>query len=190
MQQFWLHFTDVLVALALFTALGWAVLALTQWIKRKSFKKIDRELRWALLPCALLAATYVVFEKIIVLSLRPNGSGEPSFPSTHTMLTATIFFLTILILPKYLKNRTARIILDLLMLAAIILVAVGRVLANMHWPTDVIAGILFAALFAAIYFTVLRFTTPKAPQTSKSPQSPQNSPEPPKSTPDQILPKN
>lgn len=152
---FWLILTDLIVALALITAACFALLALVQWFRRKSFRKIDPELRWALLPLALLVVTYIIFEKIWILDYRPNGSGEPSFPSTHTMLTATIFFLTIIILPKYLKNRTARLTLDALMLVAVFLVALGRVLAHMHWPTDVIGGLIFSAIFAIIYALIL-----------------------------------
>ena len=165
-STFWIILTDVIVAGALITAAIFAVVALVQWWRRKSFFKIDRELRWTLLPLGIMAATYVVFEKFIVLATRPNGSGEPSFPATHTMLTATIFFLAIQLLPKYLHNRAAVIILDVLMLVAVILVAVGRVIANMHWPTDVLGGIIFSGIFATIYAIIIN-TTPKASIDSK-----------------------
>lgn len=185
MQEFWNIFTDLIVVIALLTAAGFGLLAFLQWYRRKSFLAIDRELRWTLLPLTLLVATYIIFDKFLILSTRPNGSGEPSFPSTHTMLVATIFFLTIQLLPKYLKNRTALIVLDVLMLAAVVLVAVGRVLANMHWASDVLGGILFAAIFAVIYALILRYTTPKAKNAKDSKDSKNLK----NSTPSQILPK-
>ena len=130
--MFWLIFTDIIVGLSLVTLGLFAILALYQWVKRKSFRQIDPELRWALVPLALMGLTYFIFEKIFVLSYRPNGSGEPSLPSTHTMITATIFFITIIILPKYLKSRRLCLILDILMLVSVVLIAIGRVIANMH----------------------------------------------------------
>ena len=157
--DFWLTFTDIIIGLSLICLGLFTILFLYQWISRKSFTKIDPELRWALVPLALMALTYIVFEKLWIVDVRPNGSGEPSFPSTHTMLTATIFFVTMVALPRYLKDRRLRIVIDICMIAAVILVAIGRVLANMHWPTDVIAGIIFSAIFAIIYALILRKTS-------------------------------
>ena len=42
------------------------------------------------------------------------------------------------------------------MLVLVILMAVGRVLANMHWPVDVIGGVAFAVIFTDIYYYTLR----------------------------------
>ncbi len=156
LQNIWLIITDLLVGAAIITALGFAILAIIQWAQRRHFLKIDPELRWALVPFALMGVVYLVFEHLIILARRPNGSGEPSFPSTHVMITATVFFLTIIILPKYVKNRRARLILDILMIAAIVLVAIGRVVANMHWVTDVLGGIGFGGIFAVIYHLILQ----------------------------------
>ena len=107
-------------------------------------------------PLILMAITYVIFDKFLILNTRPNGSGEPSFPSTHTMVVATIFLCTVIILPKYIKQKSARIIIDVLMLILLALVCVGRVLANMHWTSDVIGGLAFAAIFATIYYLIIR----------------------------------
>ena len=152
----WTKITDIIL-LASFAILGvFAILGLCQWISRKSLKKVDKSLLWLLLPLALMAITYVVFDKFLIWNTRPNGSGEPSFPSTHTMVVATIFFLVAVILPRYVKSRLACIIIDMLMLALLSLVCVGRVAANMHWVSDVIGGLAFAAIFTVIYFLITR----------------------------------
>ncbi len=152
----WNLISDIILITSLITFAVFTILGFFQWIKRKSLKKLDKELLWAILPLSLMAATYVIFEKFIILNVRPNGSGEPSFPSTHTMVVATIFFITAIILPKYIKSRAARITLDLMMLVFIILVSISRVLANMHWVSDVCAGLVFAAIFATIYYLIIR----------------------------------
>ena len=114
----WEKATDVILiaSIAIFSIFVW--LGLYQWIKRKSFMKIDKNLLWAILPFILMALTYFLFDKVFVLNTRPNGSGEPSFPSTHTMVVATIFLLTAIILPNYIKSKTARIILDTIILSS------------------------------------------------------------------------
>ena len=111
----WDLISDIILATS-FTALAvFAVLGLCQWIKRRSLKKVDKPLLWAILPLFLMVVTYVVFDKFLVLNTRPNGSGEPSFPSTHVMIVATIFSIIAIILPKYIKSRAACIILDFMM---------------------------------------------------------------------------
>ena len=102
--------------------------------------------------------------KFIVLATRPNGSGEPSFPSTHAMVVATIYFMVIVALPKYLKNKTLCTFLDLVMSALITLVAYGRIASNMHSTTDVIAGVAFGAVFAVIYYFISK--KPKKKETT------------------------
>lgn len=147
----WELITNIILILS-FIVLGvFFVLAIYQWVTRKSFKKIDRKLRWMPLPLLLMVITYFVFDKLIVLNTRPNGSGEPSFPSTHVMIVATIFFITILALPKYIKKRWICVILDIVMLALISLVGTGRVLSGMHWPLDVFGALGFALIFSEIY---------------------------------------
>ena len=154
----WDKTTDIMVYAAIATAGVLAILALYQWITRKSFKKIDKPLVALIIPAVLVVATYFIFDHVFILNTRPDGSGEPSFPSTHTMITATIFFCTAIILPKYIKSRSVQILLDLIMLAFVVLVPVGRVLANKHWTSDVIGGLIFSAIFAGVYyFTVKMF---------------------------------
>jgi undecaprenyl-diphosphatase len=133
-----------------------ALLALYQWISRRSLKKVDKQLRWMPLPLALMAIVYLIFDKLWIVSTRPNGSGEPSFPSTHVMVVATIFFITTLILPKYIKNKAARIVLELIMFILISLTCTGRVLGNFHYVIDVIGGLIFAFVFSEIYYQIVR----------------------------------
>ena len=112
--------------------------------------------RFGFQPFTLTFRAGCIFDKLLVLNTRPNGSGEPSFPSTHTMVAATIFLMTMLALPKYIKNKPLRIILDIVMLALIILVSIGRVAANMHWVSDVIGGLIFAVIFAGLYLLIVK----------------------------------
>lgn len=155
----WDLITNIILVAALAVLALFVFLALAQWIKTKSFAKIDPELRWAAIPIILMAATYFVFDHILIWNTRPNGSGEPSFPSSHVMLVATVFALTAIVIPKYIKSKTTLVILDFLMLALTVLVCVGRVLANMHWASDVIGALAFAAIFTLIYLIIIKKVT-------------------------------
>ena len=150
----WDKATDIILIAAIAVLGVFAILGLYQWIKRKSIKKVDRTLLAMIPSIILMAATYFIFDKIWILNTRPNGSGEPSFPSSHTMVVATIFLLTMIALPKYIKNKPLRIMLDVVMCVLIVITAVGRVLANMHWVSDVVAGLVFSVFFAGIYLLI------------------------------------
>ena len=152
----WSKITDIILIASVAVLAVFTILGLCQWIKRKSLKKVDKPLLSMLVPLILMAATYFIFDKFLILNTRPNGSGEPSFPSTHTMVVATIFLCVALILPRYIKSKVAVITLDILMLALTILVCIGRVAANMHWISDVAGGLIFAVIFAVIYYLIIR----------------------------------
>lgn len=155
----WDKATDIMVYTAIITAGILALLGLYQWVTRKSIKKVDKSLIALVVPLALVVLTYFVFDKILILNTRPNGSGEPSFPSTHTMITATIFFCAAIALPQYIKQKAFLMFLDLIMLTFVVLVPVGRVLANKHWVSDVVAGLAFSAIFAGIYYLTVKKIT-------------------------------
>ena len=152
----WDKATDIILIASFLSLAVFAGLGLYQWITRKSLKKVDRELLYMPIPLAIMAIVYVVFDKFIVLATRPNGSGEPSFPSSHVMVVATIFFLITIILTKYIKNKTASIIIEIMMAALIILTCIGRVVSNMHSVGDVIGGLVFAFIFAEIYYLIIK----------------------------------
>ena len=154
----WSKITDIILIASIAVLGVFAILGFCQLVRRKSLKKVDKPLLAMLIPLVLMAITYFIFDKFLVLNIRPNGSGEPSFPSTHTMVVATIFLLTAIILPNYIKSKTTRVIMDIVMLLFIALVSVGRVLANMHWVSDVVGGLIFAVIFAVIYYLILRRT--------------------------------
>ena len=152
----WDKITNVILLSAFAVLAVFAILGLVQLIQRKSLKKVDRPLLKMLIPLVLTAIIYVVFDKFWVLNVRPDGSGEPSFPSSHVLAVATIFSLIAIALPSYVKSKTARTILYLLMLALTVLVSVGRVLANKHWPSDVAGALVFAAINALIYYLIIK----------------------------------
>ena len=154
--MFWDILSDIIVALAILAFAAIVFTGFYQLIKRKSLKKVDREISLMAVPAILLLIVYVIFENLIILNTRPNGSGEPSFPSTHTMITATIFFCIAVALPRYIKSKTACIIIDAIMLILLTLLCFGRVLADMHWVSDVLAGLSFSLFFAAIYCLLIQ----------------------------------
>ena len=152
----WDKISDIILIASLAVLAVFAILGLFQLFSRKSLKKVDPELTWMMFPLTLMAITYYIFDHFLIWNTRPNGSGEPSFPSTHVMVVATIFLLVAIALPRYVKSKIACFIIDILMLTLAVLVCIGRVAANMHWISDVVGGVAFAAIFAVIYYLIIR----------------------------------
>lgn len=152
----WDTITNIILVSSFAALAVFAILGLYQWIKRKSLKKVDRPLLAMLVPLVLMAITYFIFDHFLIWNTRPDGSGEPSFPSSHVMVAVTIFLLIAIILPRYIKSQAAYISLDILMLTLAVLVCVGRVLAGKHWLSDVLGAVGFALIFALIYYLIIR----------------------------------
>ena len=151
----WETITNIILILSIILILFFLGLGVYELIKKKSIKKVDPRLTWLPLPLALMTLTYFLFDKVWILNVRPNGSGEPSFPSTHVMVVTTIFFVVTIILPKYIKNKTTRLIIEIIMAIMISLTAVGRVMSGMHWVADVLGAIVFGFLFSEIYYYIV-----------------------------------
>lgn len=138
---------------ALFLPVAFFVLlGFVQLIKRKSFKKVDRELKLLALFYLAVAAIYLLFEKFLIINYRPimlNGQLESSYPSSHTLFAITLCGSAMLLTKSFLKLKHAtlvNVVLSVLMLVTV----VGRLLSGVHWATDIMGGILigFTLVFA------------------------------------------
>jgi len=95
-----------------------------------------------------------------VLGVEPGASylNNPGFPSDHALFTA---FLTFAV-----WFETRRKGLAIIMASLTLLVCIGRILALVHTPLDVIGGIVVAAIGALWY---LQNATPADRQKHKKP---------------------
>lgn len=136
----------------------YAILGVVQLFKRKSFKKVDRELKILALFYLAVAATYLFFEKVLVINYRPvlmDGALEPSYPSSHTLFAITICSSAMLLTKKYLKLKYANLVnffLAILMLVTVI----GRLLSGVHWLTDIMGGLFIGAFLFMAFYTALK----------------------------------
>ena len=154
----WTKITDIILIASIVILWLFALLGLIQWITRKSLFKVDKQILWMILPMALMAIVYLVCDKFLTpdkfsfMPTRPDGSGEPSFPSTHVMVVTTIFFCISAALAKYIKSKGVIALIDILMFALASVVATGRIVSQKHSYIDVIGAVVFAFIFYEIYY--------------------------------------
>ena len=157
----WYTVTEFMGVIAILVALSFAVLGLLELIKRKSIKLVDRDI---LLLGALYAAVvlfYVLFE-VLVINYRPvlvDGSLEPSYPSSHTMLSVCIVLSALVPLHRLLGERKRLIlVIDVLAVIFCALMVVGRLLSGVHWLTDIVGAVLLSASLLIFYLFATEVT--------------------------------
>jgi undecaprenyl-diphosphatase len=144
----WYDITDWLGIAAILTALFFALAGLVQLIKRRSLLKVDREVLALGGLYIIVIGLYVLFEKVII-NYRPiimPGSTHPeaSFPSSHTILVCIIMGSAAMLLGKYIRNKKLCTALRVMCLSVIAFTVIGRLIAGVHWFTDILGGILIS----------------------------------------------
>lgn len=150
--------TDILGLVPIFTALGFAILGLCQWIKRKSIAEVDRSIITLGLFYVAVMAIYVTFEYVII-NYRPvliEGNLEVSYPSSTTMLVATVMPTTVMQFNKLIRNSVVRRAAGCLIITFSAFMIVGRILAGVHWISDIIGGGLISSGLVVIYSALNR----------------------------------
>ncbi len=160
----WDKITDLTIAALLTTAVYFVILGIVQLIRRKSFKKVDRELKLLALVYLAVAAVYVFFEKLLIINYRPvliDGALEASYPSSHVLFALVLAGSAILLTRNYIKPKFATI-LNLLIALLALVATFGRLLAGVHWFTDIIGSVFIAtALISALAALLNKFATHK-----------------------------
>lgn len=100
------------------------------------------------------------FIKLIIKRPRPTGYrliniGGYSFPSGHAMISVAFYGLYIYIINKTIKNKTLRIILDIVLLLIILLIGISRIYLGVHYLSDILAGYITSTIYLLIITKIL-----------------------------------
>ena len=149
--------TDWLGLVPVAFGMGFALLGLMQWIKRKRILKVDRSI--LVLGCFYIVtvAVYLFFERFVI-NYRPvliDGFLEASYPSSTTLLVLCFVPTTIMQLRLRVNNPVIRNGITALSVAFILFMVVCRLLAGVHWLTDIVGGILLSAGLVMMYDSIM-----------------------------------
>ena len=145
--------TEIIGLVVIAIVLVYGIIGLVQLIKRKSLKKVDRNI-WLLGGLyVLMAIVYVVFEKVII-NYRPiliDGELEASYPSSHTILALCVGISSIIVSKDYISDKYIKLtnILTILLLLAVF---VGRIVSGVHWISDIVGGVLISAMLLMWFY--------------------------------------
>ena len=145
--------TDWLSLVPVGMVLGFGVLGLVQWVKRKSLLKVDRSILVLGGFYLVVLAVYGFFE-VYAVNYRPvliEGVLEVSYPSSTTMLVMTVMPTAALQLKSRIQNPALRRGIVFAIIAFTAFMVVGRLVSGVHWVTDIIGGGLLSAGLVMLY---------------------------------------
>ena len=158
----WYHITDWLGVAAILVAFLFAMAGFVQLIKRRSILKVDHEILALGGLYIVVIGLYVLFEIVIVNYrpiIMPDGiHPEASFPSSHTMLVCVIMGSAIMLIGKYVKEKRICRVLRGICAAIIGMTVIGRLIAGVHWFTDIVGGVLISIFLLSLFSEVLKRT--------------------------------
>lgn len=151
------NITDWLGLVPLFVCMGFGILGLVQWIKRKSICKVDHDILILGGFYIITIAAYLLFESVVI-NYRPvliNGYLEASYPSSTTLLVMCVMPTAVMQFNSRIRNKLLRNIVAATLLAFIAFMAIGRLLSGVHWLTDIVGGALLSTGLVLMYRAIV-----------------------------------
>lgn len=149
--------TDWLGLVPLFVCMGFGILGLVQWIKRKSICKVDHDILILGGFYIITIAAYLFFENVVI-NYRPvliNGYLEASYPSSTTLLMMCVMPTAVMQFNSRIRNKLLRNIVAATLVAFIAFMAIGRLLSGVHWLTDIVGGALLSTGLVLMYRAIV-----------------------------------
>ena len=152
--HFWLYGLTDWLGLAPFAfVLGFAVLGLVQWMKRKKLCKVDFSIFVLGGFYIITMAQYVLFE-YVVINYRPvliAGMLEASYPSSTTLLVLGVMPTLIEQICRRCKATALKATITILTIGFSVFMVVGRLISGVHWFTDILGSVIISVGLFHLY---------------------------------------
>ena len=152
------NITDWLGLVPIFVCIGFGILGLVQWIKRKSICKVDHDILILGGFYIITIAAYLLFESVVI-NYRPvliGGILEASYPSSTTLLVMCVMPTAVMQFNSRIRNKLLRNIVAATLVAFIAFMVIGRLISGVHWFTDIVGGALLSAGLVMLYYSVCK----------------------------------
>ena len=145
--------TDWLGLVPIAVCIGFGMLGLMQWIRRKSIAKVDRDILLLGGYYILVILGYLIFE-MIPINFRPiliDGAMEASYPSSTTLLVLSVMPTLLFQVNRRAKSQKVRRITAAFVILFSAFMVIGRLVAGVHWLTDIVGSVLLSAGLYCLY---------------------------------------
>lgn len=153
----WLGFVPILICV------GFGLIGLTQLIRRKSLLKVDPDILLLGVYYILVIIGYLFFE-MVPINYRPvliDGHLEASYPSSTTLLVLSVMPTLKFQADRRSGNKTVRTAVTVFVVAFSAFMVIGRLIAGVHWATDILGAVLLSAGLFLLYKAAVSCTDGK-----------------------------
>ena len=151
--------TDWLGLVPIFICMCFGVLGLVQLIKRRSLRKVDADILLLGVYYVLVIACYLIFE-MIPINYRPvliEGRLEASYPSSTTLLVLSVMPTLMFQVYRRAVNSMLRKAVAVFVFAFSAFMVIGRLIAGVHWATDIVASVILSAGMFMLYRSLVLY---------------------------------
>ena len=145
--------TDWLGLVPIAVCIGFGILGLVQWVRRKRITMVDRDILLLGGYYILVIMGYLIFE-MIPINYRPiliNGAMEASYPSSTTLMVLSVMPTLLFQVNRRTTNKTVRRITAAFVVLFSVFMVIGRLVAGVHWLTDIVGSVLLSAGLYSLY---------------------------------------
>ena len=148
--------TDYLSVIPLGFVAAFALIGLSQWVRRKKLRYVDCSILILGAFYFIVLAVYVIFE-ILVINYRPvliNGVLEASYPSSTSMLAICVMSTAAMQLSERLSKASYRRCTICAITLFTAFMVLGRLISGVHWFSDIVGGVLMSTGLVLLYYSV------------------------------------
>ena len=146
--------TDLLSVVPLGFVVGFGIVGVAQWIKRKKIFLVDRSIIVLGVFYIAVMGLFLLFEEVVI-NYRPvliEGVLEASYPSSTTLLVMCVMPTALMQLNTRINNRSGRYIVCALIIIFTAFMVISRLVSGVHWLSDIIGGALLSIGLVLLYY--------------------------------------
>ena len=145
--------TDWLGLVPIFICMGFGLLGLVQWIKRRSLLRVDPDILLLGVYYLVVIFGYLLFE-MVPINYRPiliEGYLEASYPSSTTLLVLSVMPTLKFQADRRVMSAVLRKSITIFVIVFSVFMVIGRLISGVHWATDIIGSVLLSSGLFMIY---------------------------------------
>ncbi|MBR3328835.1 MAG: phosphatase PAP2 family protein [Atopobiaceae bacterium] len=155
--------TDWLGLVPIAVCLCFGALGAVQLVTRRSLLRVDADLLLLGAYYIVVILCYLVFE-MVPINYRPipiDGIMEASYPSSTTLLVLSVMPTLKFQVDRRAKSPASRAAATAFVVAFSAFMVLGRLVAGVHWATDIVGAVLLTAGLFAVYASAVALTDRK-----------------------------